>query len=623
VEQIAAGKRGNQDIYDLTLNRSQKRTLEEIRQAVNEGQAGGRVMIQQDGQGGTAQTVGYGSTFPDWFSNKGYGKAETIKAVDFALAGEGVTARQKIMLEDLLQSKRTEDTNALLNQRSQPSEVPAYRLNEGDTLKRSGEPFKVVEVSPEGVTLEDGEIIRLNHEQSINYDRGSLKDADGKLVKRTPEQSLDDPFADLQTQPAMDAETARQTAAQSINQVIPEAAPAVGLSVKQAPKRDDNIKMPDNQAAEQQARSADPEVEKRWQAAHGLADGPGLIDRTKDFLHRMLSETQHFPNLDTSSFSGKRTADILRRFESSDVAAKAKSAEYLHSLTASFGPKKMDLFTRKVILDDLVTESAKERALPFGYTPETVKADHDRISRLVEANPDIKAAVERRAEVSKHLVLELVDNDLLPVESVLTPEGLERYKKSGKYGPDDINTSYYRHQVLQHANAKKWAGISTAGEVRNKQRGWQKQRHGSEQDINTNFLEAEFEVHTQSMKELATKKALDEVLRLNDIGPELKEQAKKEGVKDWRTLIPEDYVAWQPEKGGVFYKGQTLPEKIITRFAEENPAFADVMQRFRQATILGGRKHEAIIPKGLAKTLDNLRTSREDAVLVQERCHQG
>lgn len=139
--------------------------------------------------------------------------------------------------------------------------------------------------------------------------------------------------------------------------------------------------------------STDPAIEQRWQTAHGLSDGPNLKERLQGFLQRMLSERQHFPNLDTSSFSGKRTADILRRFESSDVAAKAKTAEYLHSLTASFGPQKMDLFSRKVVLDDLINEADKGRALPFGYTPETVKADHERISKLVAANPDVQAAV--------------------------------------------------------------------------------------------------------------------------------------------------------------------------------------------------------------------------------------
>jgi hypothetical protein len=244
-----------------------------------------------------------------------------------------------------------------------------------------------------------------------------------------------------------------------------------------------------------------------------------------------------------------------------------------------------------------------------------LKKDHAAVSSVVNAHPDIKAAVERRTQVNRELVSDLVENNLLPAESVLKPEALELYQKTGEYSPEDINTDYFRHQVLEHANAKRWAGISTGGEVRNKTRGWQKGREGSEKDINTNFLEAEYEVFSQSLKELSTKKALDEVLKVNDITAELKAQAKKEGVDDWKTLIPEDHIAWQPVKGSAFYRGQTMPEEIINRFIAENPAFADVAAKFQEVTILGGKKKEVIIPEGLAKTLDKLRTSRDDATL--------
>lgn len=416
--------------------------------------------------------------------------------------------------------------------------------------------------------------------------------------------------------PSTRTESARQAAAGTLNQVYPEGSPNIGLAVKAGIARDDTVTIPrTHKDTAGNFTSTDRQVEQRWKEANGLNEGSGLIERGKAFIHRMLSETQHFPELDTASFAGKLTADVLRRFESSPAAAKAKTAEYLHSLTATFGPKKMDSFTRKVILDDLMNEAEKGRELPFGYTVETLKKDHAAVTAIAESHPDIKAAIRRRTDVNKALVMDLVENDLLPVESILKPEALERYQKSGKYEADDINTGYFRHQVLEHANARKWAGVSTTGDVRNKQRDWQKGRQGSEKDINTNFLEAEFEVFSQSMKELATKKALDETLKLNDITPELKAQAKKEGVEDWKTLIPEAHTAWQPEKGSVFYRGQTMPEQIVARFIEENPHFADVAAKFREATILGGKKTEVIIPEGLAKTLDSLRTNRDTATL--------
>lgn len=644
VEQFTATakRRGNQEIFDVALNPSQRRTLEAVRQEISDGQAGQRVGIDNINEPGVTN-LSWGSSFPEYFQNKGYTKTQALSAIDNILNGEGVTANQRVMVEDMHQAKRQQDTNTILSDRAKPAEVSAINLNEGDTLKRNGEQFKVLDVSPDGVILKDGVVMELSHEQAINYDRGTLKDVDGKQKRVTadPNSIAPDPFAEKvppgeyvkadevvvfpkemlvnSKESKLDAtplETARQSAAETLNSVYPEASPDIGLAIKPSAKRDDTVTMPQPHIDKAgNFTFAEPQVETRWKAANGLSDGPNFLERTKSFMHKMLSETHHFPELDDSSSAGKRTADILRRFESSAVAAKAKTAEHLHGLTATFGPNKMDIFTRKVILDDLINESDKGRGLPFGYTPESLLKDHAAVSKIVDTHTDIKAAVNRRADVNKALVIDLVENDLLPIESVLKPEALERFQKTGKYSSDDINTHYFRHQVLEYANARRWAGVSTAGDVRNKQRGWQKGRQGSELDINTNFLEAEFEVFSQGLKELATKKTLDEVLILNDLVPELKAQAKKEGAADWKDLIPEDHVIWQPEKGSMFYRGQTMPEQIVTKFIEENPHFADIAKKFKEVTILGGKKTEVVIPSGLAKTLDSLRTDRETATL--------
>jgi hypothetical protein len=777
VEQFTAtgSKRGNQDIFDIKLNPSQRRTLEEVRQEISDGQAGQRAGIYNTNEPGSTN-VSWGSSFPDYFKNKGYSKNQAIAAINNILSGQGVTANQRIMVEDIHQAKRQQYTNSILSERAKPSEISAMSLNEGDTLKRNGESFKVLDVSPDGVTLKDGVVLELSHEQAINYDRGTLKNGDGKQKRLTEETgaTLPDPFAEevqpytqtlfrgtaerdplhdggmgpgtyytsdheiaksyaedfsdvpgkvtshevslekpfyaktlddvynllpeadrnvlsakegesindagirqqkqivdilkdqgydgivlrnslnprtgeyvnvdevvvfpknraekqkqiLDTATPLDApissnneigsatETARQGAVETLNSVYPEGSPNIGLSVKPGAKRNDTVTLPRPHTDKAgNFTFADPAVEKRWKDSNGLSDGPGFLDRTKEFIHRMLSESRHFPELDDTNFAGKRTADILRRFESSAVAAKAKTVEHLHGLTATFGPKKMDIFTRKVILDDLMNEADKGRGLPFGYTSEALQKDHAAVSKIIDTHADIKAAVKRRADVNRNLVMDLVENDLLPVESVLKPEALPRYQKTGKYSLDDINTHYFRHQVLEYANARKWAGLSTAGEVRNKRRGWQKGRVGSEKDINTNFLEAEFEVFSQGLKELATKKTLDEVLTLNDMVPELKARAKQDGVTEWKDLIPEGHVIWQPEKGSMFYRGQTMPEQIVTKFIDENPNFADIAKKFREVTILGGKKTEVVIPSGLAKTLDALRTDRETATL--------
>lgn len=376
--------------------------------------------------------------------------------------------------------------------------------------------------------------------------------------------------ADANQQSGIDL--AQRDAATILDQTVPENGPVVGMSTQQAIPIDDSVVG---------LKSVDPKVEQRMNAAHGLDDGPSVMDRIKARLQQSVKEMQHFPEL--RKVEDAQTADILRQYESSNNAIKAKVYEYLRGVTAEFGPNKMKVFERKVLLDDLMGEAEKGRELPFGYTPETLAADHATVTDLVSKNPDIAAAIERRQRVQAAVVDEAITEGILP-ESVKE------------------NPHYFRHMVLEYANAKRWAGLSNT-EVRAKRRGWQKQRQGSEKDINTNFLEAEYEVMSQTMKEIATAKTLKKVLDTNAV-------KLKEG-----EAIPEGYVEWQPEKGNVFYRGQTLPEKMMEQFMEDNPYFNEIVDKFSEVTIKGGKKKAYVIPEGVAKTLDNLRTFKSDPLL--------
>lgn len=202
VEQFAATskKRGGKDVFDVKLNPSQRRTLEVVRQEISDGEAGQRVGIYNTNEPGSTQ-VSWGSSFPEYFRDKGYTKTKALAAIDNVLNGDGVTALQKIMVEDMHQERRRQDTNQILTERAKPSDISALHLDEGDTLKRNGEKFKVTDVGPDGVTLKDGVVFDLNHEQAINYDRGTLKGADGKLKKVYPQKGENSENSDIEAFP--------------------------------------------------------------------------------------------------------------------------------------------------------------------------------------------------------------------------------------------------------------------------------------------------------------------------------------------------------------------------------------------------------------------------------------
>lgn len=77
--------------------------LREIADEINAGQPGRRFSTET--QDGERVSGGEASSFPDYFKNKGYTKAETIRIINKALSSSPLTPRQISILEDLIQGK--------------------------------------------------------------------------------------------------------------------------------------------------------------------------------------------------------------------------------------------------------------------------------------------------------------------------------------------------------------------------------------------------------------------------------------------------------------------------------------------------------------------------------------
>jgi hypothetical protein len=67
------------------------------------------------------------------------------------------------------------------------------------------------------------------------------------------------------------------------------------------------------------------------------------------------------------------------------------------------------------------------------------------------------------------------------------------------------NPSYFRHQVLEYAEAKK---ILKGGRLRTPTPGYAKKRHGSDLDINSFYIQAEFEWLSQALKDIEVMKVI-------------------------------------------------------------------------------------------------------------------
>lgn len=220
-----------------------------------------------------------------------------------------------------------------------------------------------------------------------------------------------------------------------------------------------------------------PESEARYQKAKdGVASVETFRERITAFMDTAWNGmSRHWialPNEPRYSALQQK----LRGLEAAPQAAKERTVRMLEEIVKDFTPGDLDLFTRKVILDDLSWDAANERDLPFGLTAASVKSEKAKIDAILQADPDLKVwnAAMKRKLANRTIANELVAAGVLEAEQIKNP-------------------AYYRHQVLEYARTeqKRAAGVSGVG-ARLRTPKWAK-RMGSSLDINANLLEAEFD----------------------------------------------------------------------------------------------------------------------------------
>lgn len=299
------------------------------------------------------------------------------------------------------------------------------------------------------------------------------------------------------------------------------------LADPQGPSRESNRVVEDSTAAELTrgdvtGRSAlqraseyafEPEVEKRWQDARkGVGSGASMISKGKAAWDSVVAGmTRHWRYLPNSV----RFADLreqFRKLEASPEVAKEETVRHLRKVVGKMTTDEYDLFTRKVVLDDLRYEVEREHQLPFGLTPETVGAERQRIDDAFNLNPKLVEALDLRREHNRKIA------DAMVAEGILTPEQVE-------------NPSYFRHMVLDYARAERQMARGTGEKISSP---WWAKRAGSSLDINANFLEAEADWMLKAMVDIQTAKTIRFVQESqHNIREELRAQARarnKEGI---------------------------------------------------------------------------------------------
>lgn len=287
---------------------------------------------------------------------------------------------------------------------------------------------------------------------------------------------------------------------------ISKAKQAGGIGNVPSTKRDDNV---------QGVQSLNPEVEARWKAAEGLKT-EGMVAKIWAGIKGIYTQFHEFPELPAADPAYSQIKYDLRILRDLKQIAQDKTLRALNQILFKLGAKKLDLFTRKVILDDLVFEASRGHLLPFGYTDSLLQADHEHISRVVAQNPDVLESIELRRTLLEAVKKDLIDAGIMDAE---------QFK----------NTNYFRHQVLEYANARK---MLSGSKLKTPNPAYAKRRGGSEMDINTDYIQAEFEWLSQAIKDIEVAKVVERLEKspLN-IKKELQDRAKEQNAAALTNLV--------------------------------------------------------------------------------------
>lgn len=333
---------------------------------------------------------------------------------------------------------------------------------------------------------------------------------------------------------------------------------------------------------------ADPNIEKRFSASNG-APGEGIANKASEWIrgvgNRIARSYEAIPN--TGEFAELQFT--LKSLEKQREVAKDSAIREIGEITSELNGNSYDVFRRKVILDDLSGEAAKGRNLPYGFDQASVAAEKSRFDALAANDPKVTSSLAKRKAA-----WDKIKQDYTGAMNDIGFDVSDRLS----------NDNYYRHQVLEYANLN---GIFGSGKKLKTptSRGFLKKRQGSQKDINSNYLEAEYQVMGQMLHDIEVAKAIKKLGDEYDIAKKVRADANAKGLKNWEDAIPDGYTTWQPREGSVFYMVDTVPAKLAAQIQAgivKSITGADL----KESVALGGKRKQWVVKQEIAETLNNI-----------------
>ena len=227
--------------------------------------------------------------------------------------------------------------------------------------------------------------------------------------------------------------------------------------------------------------------ERRWQEAKkGIGSGPSVVEKASAWWQDLTGGfTRHWRDLPNIP----RFAEVfqkLRFLEAAPENAMVNAVRHLRAIVGDMTAAEYDLFSRKVVLDDLAWDAGEGRELPFGFTPSSLADARRNVDAQVGLSPKLIKALRARKAHNDRIANEMVRAGVLTREQIKNP-------------------AYFRHMVLDYARHEAMLARSPS---KVKSPYWAK-RMGSSLDINANLLEAELDWLQKAQIDIATADTIE------------------------------------------------------------------------------------------------------------------
>ena len=324
------------------------------------------------------------------------------------------------------------------------------------------------------------------------------------------------------------------------------------------------------------------------------------LARVADFLgsvKNMFREFQHIPRKQLGKF-GRATKELRRLRHYRSVAATGAVGR-LGRILGNLNKAEYEIFERLVTMADLYEQVEINKQLesngdepldlPFGWEPEAIESEMQRLINVALKNSKVKAAWKARRETWTELKSEY--------SNAMSEVGFNVQDKMKR-------EFYFRHQVMDYLKAKGPATQGSRKLATPDRRSHLRRRKGSERAINLNYIQAEYEVMAQLLYDIQIANTVATIKHNYDIAPHLRKEQKE--LENDELQIPEGYVLWRPREGNVMYLADTIPAKLVNDMLKKGLKDMKVKPEDISKVLVIGRKHaEMVIPEELAATLND------------------